>query len=335
MHAISYKRYNIQLFLISLSILFSIEKEIDNENCLLCHNLPMLSIQNNEGEFRSFEVQSDHYSNSIHRNIACRDCHVTIKSFPHNQDIKPVNCSKACHITRPFEMTIFSHKNQEEIHKISDHGFNPNHSKKENNEKPNCKYCHSNKVYDDIEIFSEEQTSHCVNCHSGESLNSVVNHVDFHITHRSSENSMDIVELCSSCHNDKSKMIQFDISTTQVEGFEHHFHGKAMRRGLDDVANCADCHNSHLVLTKTDPNSSIHENNILKTCSTNSKCHQNPTLEFSKSAVHSKPTPENNPLLFYIEYGFILLTAGVMALLFAHILMDLGRFIFDKFNGNQ
>lgn len=335
MHAINFKKYIFQLSLFLFSIIFSFEKNIDNENCLLCHGLPMLSVQNEEGEFRSFEVQSDHYSNSIHRNISCRDCHESINTFPHEQNIEPVNCAKSCHITRPFEMKIFSHKNQEKQHKISDHGFNPKHTIKENAEKPSCKYCHSNKVFDDIEIFNENETSHCANCHIGESLNNVINHIDFHISHRSSENSTEIVELCSTCHDNNSKMIQFDISTSQVEGFNHHFHGKAMRRGLNEVANCADCHSSHLILSKTDPNSSIHEDNILQTCSSNSSCHQNPTLEFSKSAVHSQPTSDNNPLIFYIEWGFILLTAGVMALLFAHILMDVGRYLFDKFNGKN
>ena len=130
-------------------------------------------------------------------------------------------------------------------------------------------------------------------------------------------------------------MIQFDINTSQVDGFEHHFHGKAMKRGLDEVANCSDCHSSHLILNSEDPNSSIHEDNIIQTCSLNSSCHANSTAEFTKSAVHSKPTSENNAIVFYVEWGFILLTAGVMSLLFTHILLDIGRYLIDKFNGRK
>lgn len=307
----------------------------DNENCMLCHQLPFLANQETDGLLQSFVINPGNYSHSIHRNISCRDCHPSIDAFPHNEEIQPVDCSKSCHINRPFEMTIFSHKNQVKEHERSIHGYNPKLSEIENGEKPSCKYCHSNKAFDELDVFTPDETSHCNSCHDGVGLNDVVNHVDFHLSHRSAESSQDIVDLCSSCHTDESKMIQFGINTTQVEGFEHHFHGKAMVRGLDDVANCADCHSSHFVLEKNDPNSTLNENHIIETCSSNSQCHVNPTLEFAKSAVHSEPTSTNNPILFFTEWGFILLTAGVMALLFTHILMDIGRYLYDRSKRSQ
>ena len=156
-----------------------------------------------------------------------------------------------------------------------------------------------------------------------------------HSGHRNSESSIEVVQLCSSCHADASRMNQFDINLTQVEGFEHHFHGKALKRGLDNVANCMDCHRNHLNLPADDPNSSIHANNIQMTCSANAYCHQNATAEFALSAIPSEPTATNNALVFFVEWGFILLPAGTMSFLFAHILLDFGRRLVDALTARR
>ncbi len=305
-------------------------QQADAENCNLCHGLALLGISGPENSIRSFEVTAESYSHSTHRNVICRDCHTDINQFPHPETVQKVDCSKACHITKPFALTGYSHIEQSEAHLISAHGWNPDYSDEKNEAKPDCKYCHNNEFRNVIEDDAlSTSTKHCVRCHEGAGLAGVILHVNSHSGHRTASASIKVVDLCSSCHANESRMNQFDVNLSQVAGFERHFHGKALKKGLDEVANCMDCHRNHLNLPADDPNSSIHANNIQQTCSANGYCHDDATATFAVSAIHSEPTTENNPIVFFTEWGFILLTAGTMALLFAHILLDFGRWGID------
>jgi hypothetical protein len=302
----------------------------DADNCELCHGLPLLSRFDDQGKLHCYEVSANRFSHTIHGTVACRDCHEDITTFPHELPVETVNCGKTCHVSRPFELTIFSHRDEMDAHAMSAHGFDPEDSDDINAAKPSCKYCHANRVQSEPTALLQEQARHCEHCHEEGGLTNVLSHVDRHLTHRNAENSLDIVRVCSSCHADDALMRQANVNPTQVSGFEHHFHGKAMKRGQGDVANCADCHTSHMVLSADDPGSSLSTSNIQNTCgSTN--CHISPSAEFAASAVHSKPTAEGNPVVFYVEWGFILLTAGTMATLFAHILLDFGRYFHGRF----
>ncbi|MCF7850858.1 MAG: hypothetical protein K9M85_04275 [Candidatus Marinimicrobia bacterium] len=308
------------------------QQQADAENCYLCHDLPMLGVSSTDGGMRNFEVIAGDYEHSTHRNVICRDCHTDINEFPHPEEVQKVDCGKACHITKPFALTGYSHTDQRDSHAISSHGQNPKHSDEQNAKKPDCKYCHDNSFRNEIlEDDLSKHSDHCLRCHEGEGLAGVILHVSSHSEHRSASASIRIVELCSSCHADQSRMQEFDVNLTQVAGYENHFHGKALKRGLDNVANCVDCHRNHLNLPATDPNSSIHANNIQMTCSANTYCHSNATARFSTAAIHSEPTPADNPIPFFVEWGFILLTAGTMAFLLAHILLDFGRWAVDAY----
>ncbi|MFA7330485.1 MAG: hypothetical protein WC326_05350 [Candidatus Delongbacteria bacterium] len=301
----------------------------DSENCELCHGLPLLSRMDDQGNLRLFEVSAETVLHSSHKGISCRDCHVDIEAFPHPAVVQKVDCGKTCHVNRPFELTVFSHRTEVEAHGLGVHGFSAEDDAETNAAKPTCKYCHGSHLMAEPSLRVQEQAEHCANCHDGNSLEGVIEHVDRHTSHRSADNSLDIVRLCASCHGDATLMQSVNLSSTQVEGFQHHFHGKAMRRGLDGVANCADCHNSHMILAQDDPASTLSTANIRQTCGTTG-CHQNPSLEFARSAIHSKPSMQGNPVVYAVTWGFILLTAITMAFLFSHILLDFGRWVHGR-----
>jgi hypothetical protein len=313
-----------------LLVSYGYGQQADAENCNLCHDLTIFGISLENETLRNFEVSSNSYEHSTHRNVICRDCHTDVTQFPHPEQVQKVDCAKACHITKPFALTGYSHQDQYETHAISAHGMNTSYSDEKNAEKPSCTYCHDNTFRNviDKDVLSAH-SEHCGRCHEDEGLAGVILHVSSHSTHRSANASIKVVELCSSCHADQSRMKNFDVNLTQVSGYQNHFHGKALKRGMDNVANCMDCHRNHLNLPADDPNSSTHPNNIQMTCSANSDCHSDATAQFASAAIHSKPTTSNNPIAFYVEWGFIILTAGTMALLFAHILLDFGRWVGD------
>lgn len=303
----------------------------DSENCELCHGLPLLSRMDEQGTLRLYEVSTETVLHSSHKGISCRDCHVDIEAFPHPAVVQKVDCGKTCHVNRPFELTVFSHRTEVEAHGLGVHAQSDKDDAETNAAKPTCKYCHGSHLMAEPSLRVQQEAQHCSNCHDGKSLEGVIEHVDRHTSHRSAKNSLDIVKLCASCHGDATLMESVSLSSTQVEGFQHHFHGKAMRRGLDDVANCADCHNSHLILSQDDPASTLSTANIRQTCGTTG-CHQNPSLEFARSAIHSKPSMEGNPVVYAVTWGFILLTAITMAFLFSHILLDFVRQVHGRFN---
>ncbi len=312
-------------------------RQADSQNCDICHDLPMLGLDFQNGTMRSLEVKAQSYNHSIHRNVVCRDCHTDIQIFPHPGEIQKVDCAKACHISRPFALTGFSHQEEAKSHSLSIHAQSEEDSPAQNKLKPTCKYCHNNSFHnDELHTSLRADKRHCRHCHEDEGLSGVLLHVSAHTGHRNAQSSLDVVRLCSSCHGDQGRMKQFDVNLTQVSGFENQFHGKAMKRGLDEVANCMDCHRNHLVLPADDPNSSINTNNLQMTCAANSYCHEGATPQFTQAAIHSRPNVGNNPVVFYTEWGFILLTASVMALLFAHIVFDLGRWLRDRLgNGKE
>jgi hypothetical protein len=312
----------------------AVPQTADQDNCELCHGLPMLARVDDGGSLRNFEVAYDLFTHSEHRTVPCRDCHEDINQFPHELPVQEVNCGKTCHVSRPFELTVFSHKDEVDAHNLGVHGFDPEQTEAENALKPSCKYCHANRHYAKPTELVEQQAQHCAHCHESGSLLNVVEHVDRHMSHRSAESSLDIVQICSSCHADNSLMNSFGVNETQVSGFEHHFHGKALKRGLNQVAHCADCHSNHMILTADDPASTLSTSNIRNTCGTIG-CHVEPSLSFAKSAVHSEPTPDSNAIVFYVEWGFILLTGITMALLFTHILLDFGRWVYDRRRGGS
>jgi hypothetical protein len=304
----------------------------DKDNCELCHGLPLLARVTEDGRLRNFEVPSKRFSHSTHRTVPCRDCHEDITAYPHPEIVEPVNCAKACHVTRPFELTVFSHRAEAEALALSIHGQREGDSPEQNALKPSCKYCHANRTWEQPTPLVRQKVQHCMSCHDGENLLGVVEHVDFHMTHRQAENSLDIIHVCASCHADYALMEQFGVNPTQVSGFERAFHGKALKRGLDEAAHCADCHSSHLVLPAEDPASTLSTANIRSTCGTIG-CHVQPSAEFARAAVHSRTSPDSNPVVYYVELFFILLTAVTMALLFAHILLDFGRWVHGRITG--
>ncbi len=199
-------------------------EQADAENCFLCHDLTSFILMENPNTLRNFEVTSTSYQHSTHRNVICRDCHTDINQFPHPEAVQKVDCAKACHVTKPFALTGYSHTDQRDAHAISAHGANLNYSKEKNDSKPGCKYCHDNSfrniIEDEVLTASSE---HCMRCHEGSGLAGVILHVSSHSAHRSASASIKVVELCSSCHADESRMQNFDVNLTQVGGYQNHF----------------------------------------------------------------------------------------------------------------
>jgi len=82
-------------------------------------------------------------------------------------------------------------------------------------------------------------------------------------------NHMNIPRLCGGCHHEGSAVSRtHDIPQDRIlENYSEGMHGEGLyKKGLSVTAVCNSCHTSHDILPHTDPKSSIHHDNVAKTC---------------------------------------------------------------------
>ncbi len=153
--------------------------------------------------------------------------------------------------------------------------------------------------------------------------------------------------VCVDCHFDEHKVldptspqmrqhIPTDCGGCHEEGletFRDSFHGKATALGWSSVAMCSDCHTPHRNLPVSDPQSSVHPDNLKATCGS---CHpaEVETAGFMTFDPHVNPTSEKTlPQLRYIYYFMTGLLLGVFAFFGIHLLLWLQRGLVGKLRG--
>lgn len=150
--------------------------------------------------------------------------------------------------------------------------------------------------------------------------------------------------VCSTCHsphaikNPDAAAVRVQMSTgcgdcheSVTSTFKDGFHGKATTLGHGKSAACADCHTPHGNLPKSDPRSSIHPDNLAKTCGA---CHDNVNASFLTYDPHANPSdPKRNAYVYWIYMGMTGLLIGVFAFFGLHGLLWLQRALVGKMRG--
>ncbi len=147
----------------------------------------------------------------------------------------------------------------------------------------------------------EEKLPTCTDCHSAHTIAEVER--DQFMT--------EVTLQCGSCHT--------DLGETYLDTM----HGKAYQLGYLKAAKCSDCHGAHLILSASDPTSSIGFNNIVETCQT---CHEDAHRRFTGYLTHATHhDPAKYPILFYTYWAMTSLLIGVFGFFGLHTLMWLPR----------
>ncbi len=118
---------------------------------------------------------------------------------------------------------------------------------------------------------------------------------DCHGTHRvldkrdpeSRTFSIRVPELCGSCHREGQKAAVRYVGTQHeiVQHYRESIHGKGLlKSGLTVTATCTNCHTAHMVLPRSDPQSTVNPKNLPATCGA---CHHGIQEQFEQS-VHSR-----------------------------------------------
>lgn len=122
-----------------------------------------------------------------------------------------------------------------------------------------------------------------------------------------------------------------DCHKAFTAAFKDSFHGKATSLNNRKAAACADCHTPHANLPASDPRSSVHPDNLAKTCGT---CHPNVNASFLSFDPHANPAdPKRNSYVHWIFLGMTGLLLGVFGFFTLHGLLWMQRALVGKLRG--
>ncbi len=154
----------------------------------------------------------------------------------------------------------------------------------------------------------------CTDCH-GEHAIASTNSEDSKVS------AAHISATCAECHAAERIITKYRLPKFAVETYLNSYHGLAMRLGSVTAANCASCHGKHDILPSSDPRSSIHPDNLKKTCSV---CHAGVTDLVAQGQIHSgtRPSMEKNASSL-VRKIYILLFLVVLGGMLGHNALDL------------
>jgi len=104
-----------------------------------------------------------------------------------------------------------------------------------------------------------------------------------------------------------------------LKTFSDSYHGLAGQYGVTTVANCASCHGAHDILPSDDPDSSVHKDNLAKTCG---QCHPNAGSQLAKGSVHLSPSIEEDRAVYIVTVLYIALIILVIGSMLIHNFLD-------------
>ncbi len=256
----------------------------DNETCLSCHDQPDWEWKLANGDILNLSIHDQVFNQSVHKNMACVDCHIGYEQFPnpHNQITA----------TNKREYMISYHDtcqkcHQEQFELVSDSVHDALFLSGEI-DTPLCADCHQphNQTHiDDLDIPQEAgkiswQAQICADCHQtefetyqesahGQGLlidenGDMPDCVDCHDVHsicdpQKSFFRQSSVDTCAKCHTNASIMEKYGLETNVLDTYLV-FHDTTVTLleeynpdSLTNKPTCYDCHGIHEVGSITPP----------------------------------------------------------------------------------
>ncbi|MBU0716717.1 MAG: hypothetical protein KJ749_00580, partial [Planctomycetes bacterium] len=204
----------------------------ENSDCLQCHDSSGLRVERH-GRDISLYVDAERFAQSVHADLDCISCHEEldgVEDWPHPVGLARVNCGE-CHEDKDGPIADYW---------ASTHG---QEVRAGDEDAPMCQDCHGN--------------------HYILSLNDP----------NSAISPFKIPQMCAQCHAEGAEVARtHNIPEEQiVQRYKQSIHGEGLfKQGLVVTAVCTSCHTGHNVRPHTDPKSTIHKDQVRKTCM---KCH--------------------------------------------------------------
>ncbi len=127
-------------------------------------------------------------------------------------------------------------------------------------------------------------------------------------------------QVCAECHASVRLSERYGLSSETFNTFSDSYHGLAVRGGAVEVVNCASCHGDHAIKSQFDPTSTVHKDNLYKTCG---ECHPGANTRFAMGQVHaSEKDRAASPWLYWISNIYVVLIVVVVGGMAVHNLLD-------------
>jgi predicted CXXCH cytochrome family protein len=323
-----------------------------NDSCLGCHNNREMSFTLSDGTKVSAFVNPADYSASVHgsKNLACTDCHTNITGFPHPkaQEATRRDFSLAMDETCKKCHSDTYAKNMDGVHaKMIASG---------NQAAPGCTDCHGVHNISAPDQSLQTPSQMCAKCHQdtygdyaasvhGEALltesnDDVPDCIDCHGVHnmvdpRTAEFRVESPDLCAKCHANEPLMAEYGLSSKVVRTYKEEFHGVTTEQYKTRYptvwcykAVCTDCHGVHNIRRTDDSASSVHKSNLPETCGS---CHPGASANFASAWIgHYEPSPNNSPLVYYVNLFYQIIIPVMILSLLAFIALDVFRRVMNN-----
>jgi predicted CXXCH cytochrome family protein len=236
--------------------------------CSACHPPHKENVQNIVANMADRSCLKCHGDENIHKTVDGEKVSLKVDRTEMDQHAhKNINCVKchsdvSAHLDRPCE-TVGKVDCSSCHAEVSNNYFASGHGK----------------AY----FEKDENAPYCTDCHGS---HVVISHED----DTSPVFRTEIPRLCGDCHEKDNMAIQ-EKGLKELDAYADYstsVHGKGLEeKGLMVTAICTDCHTTHYMLPEDDLNSSVHPDNVPKTCAT---CHKPIYDEYmtSEHGRHSK-----------------------------------------------
>lgn len=192
-----------------------------------------------------------------------------------------------------------------------------------------CGKCHENvlltyerSIHGKDALAGKKEAPVCTDCHGEHTIKS-------HEEPGSSVYPTAISEkTCPACHGAERIISKYRLPPDRVRTYMESYHGLASKYGSTTVANCASCHGAHDILPSSDPNSSVHKNNLPKTCG---KCHPGAGEQLAKGSVHIAPSTVQDRAVFFVTVFYIILITLTIGGMLLHNLVDFLKKLRDHY----
>lgn len=293
------------------------------EHCLLCHGDGGLTLELEDGDEMSLDVEPAALAASVHGGeLVCTDCHEGYD----DEDAHPSGASfesrrayvlrsyevcRTCHFetyTRTLESIHFSllASGREEAPVCTDcHGAHSiaDPHRKEAMMSRSCGSCHdavldeyAQSVHGSAVRDGVEGVPSCTDCHTAHSI-ADARTAGFHITSP---------QICIACHGDAEKMAPYGLSTDVVTSYLADFHGVTATLADPDeveerhlVVTCVDCHGVHDIASPALIGSERMKARVEAVCA---DCHEEASQDFPAAWLsHYRPSLRHAPLVYLVD----------------------------------
>ncbi|MBZ5539127.1 MAG: cytochrome b/b6 domain-containing protein [Acidobacteriia bacterium] len=240
--------------------------EKEDQACLECHGQAGMKTEGG----RNISVDPAKHRASMHGILACRDCHTTLREYPHPAKVPRVKCA-TCHAEESSDVPKSIHGLLGGQACRSCHGDVHELAAGAQVAPGKCAECHRQEVRELQESAhgraaksGDPDAPGCASCHGAVHRILAFSEAGAPVAKKN------LPDTCAKCHSNKEFLSRHQIPLAHpVEAYRHSVHARAVQAGKN-AASCSDCHGSHGIAAGREARAPINHWNVVATCG---RCH--------------------------------------------------------------